>query len=74
MDLRMFENKVPRRIFGHKRGEGVKSPRKLHNEEFHNLYPSASTVRTRRLVGHVAHGKTRNAQKPYENHEGEYYL
>jgi hypothetical protein len=37
--LRNFENRVLRRIFGAKREEDG-SWRKLHNDEFHNLYSS----------------------------------
>jgi hypothetical protein len=33
----MFENRVLRRMFGHKREEVVGSWRRLHNEEVHNL-------------------------------------
>jgi hypothetical protein len=36
--LRMFENRVLRRIFGPKRDRVTGWWRKLHNEEFHNLY------------------------------------
>jgi hypothetical protein len=43
--LRVFENRVLRRIFGPKR-EGVTVEwRKLHNEELHNLYSSPSIIR-----------------------------
>jgi hypothetical protein len=35
--LRMFENRVLRRIFGPKRDEVTGEWRKLHNEELHNL-------------------------------------
>jgi hypothetical protein len=38
--LRMFENKVLRRIFGPKRDEVTGEWRKLHNDELHNLYLS----------------------------------
>jgi hypothetical protein len=34
--LRLFENRVLRRIFGPKRDEVTESWRKLHNEELHN--------------------------------------
>jgi hypothetical protein len=37
--LRVFENRVSRRIFGPKREEDG-SWRKLHNDELHNLYSS----------------------------------
>jgi hypothetical protein len=36
--LRVFENRVFRRIFGPKRDEVIGGWRKLHNEELHNLY------------------------------------
>jgi hypothetical protein len=36
--LRVFENKVLRRILGPKRDEVKGEWRKLHNEELHNLY------------------------------------
>jgi hypothetical protein len=35
--LRVFENKVLRRIFGPKRDEVTGECRKLHNEELHDL-------------------------------------
>jgi len=37
--LRVFENRVLRRIFGPKRDEVTRALRKLHNEEFNYLYP-----------------------------------
>jgi hypothetical protein len=37
--LRVFENRVLRRIFGPKRDEVMGGWRKLHNEELRNLYP-----------------------------------
>jgi hypothetical protein len=40
-----FENRVLRRIFGPKRDEVTGGWRKLHNEELHGLYSSASIVR-----------------------------
>jgi hypothetical protein len=56
--LRVFENRVLRRIFGPKREEDG-SWRKLHNDELHNLYSSPNIVRvikSRRMrwAGHVA--------------------
>jgi hypothetical protein len=42
--LRVFENRVLRRIFGPKRKEDG-SWRKLHNDELHNLYSSPNIVR-----------------------------
>jgi hypothetical protein len=44
-ELRVFENRVLRRIFGPKRDEVAGSWRKLHNVELHNLYSSASIIR-----------------------------
>jgi hypothetical protein len=43
--LRVFENRVLRRIFGPKRDEVTGCWRKLHNEELHGLYSSPSIVR-----------------------------
>jgi hypothetical protein len=57
--LRLFENRVLRRIFGPKR-DGVKGGwRKLYNEELYNLYSSPSIIRIIksrriRLMGHVS--------------------
>jgi hypothetical protein len=57
--LRVFENRVLRRIFGPKRGEVTGGWRKLHNEELHSLYSSPSIIRmfkSRRMrwVGNIA--------------------
>jgi hypothetical protein len=57
--LRVFENRVLRRIFGPKREEDG-SWRKLHNDECHSLYSSLNIVRvikSRRMkwAGHVAY-------------------
>jgi hypothetical protein len=43
--LRVFENRVLRRIFGPKMDEVTGGWRKLHNEEHHNLYSSPSIIR-----------------------------
>jgi hypothetical protein len=56
--LRVFENKVLRRIFGPKREED-ESWRKLHDDELHSLYSSPNIVRViksrkMRWAGHVA--------------------
>jgi hypothetical protein len=42
--LRVFDNRVLRRIFRPKRDEVIGSWRKLHNEELHNLYCSPSII------------------------------
>jgi hypothetical protein len=57
--LRVFENRVLRRIFGPKRDEVTGEWKKLHNEELHILYSSPNIIRkikSRRMmwVGHVA--------------------
>jgi hypothetical protein len=56
--LRVFENRVPRRISRPKRDELTRDGEKLHNEELHNLYSSPSIIRmikSRRMrwAGHV---------------------
>jgi hypothetical protein len=56
--LRVFENRVLRRVFRPKR-EGDRSWRKLYNDELHSLYSSLNIVRvikSRRMrwAGHVA--------------------
>jgi hypothetical protein len=38
--LRVFENRLLRKIFGQKRDEMVGGWRRLHNEELHNFYAS----------------------------------
>jgi hypothetical protein len=43
--LRVFENRVLRRIFGPRRDEVTGGWRRLHNEELHGLYSSTSIVR-----------------------------
>jgi hypothetical protein len=57
--LRVYENRVLRRIFGPKRDEVTGEWRKLHNKELHDLYSSPSIIRiitSRRMrwAGHVA--------------------
>jgi hypothetical protein len=64
--LRVFENRVLRRIFGPKRDGLTGGWKKLHNEELHNLYSSPSIIRVIKLrrmrwAGHVARmGEKRN--------------
>jgi hypothetical protein len=57
--LRVFENRVLRRIFGPKRDEVTEEWRRLHNEEINDLYSSPNIIRvikSRRMrwAGHVA--------------------
>ena len=67
--LRMFENKVLRKIFGANKDEITGEWRKLHNAELHALYSSPNIIRSiisRRLswAGHVARmEKSRNAYR-----------
>jgi hypothetical protein len=55
--LRVFENRVLRRIFGPKRDEVTGGWRKPYNEELHNLYSSPNRmIKSRRMrwLGQVA--------------------
>ncbi|KAJ4443106.1 hypothetical protein ANN_04756 [Periplaneta americana] len=67
--LRVFENKVLRKIFGAKKDKVTGECTKLHNAELHALYSSPDIIRnikSRRLrsAGHVARmGESRNAYR-----------
>jgi hypothetical protein len=57
--LRVFENRVLRRVFGPKRDEVTGEWRRLHNKELNDLYSSPNIIRaikSRRIrwAGHVA--------------------
>jgi hypothetical protein len=43
--LRVFENRVLRRMFGLKRNEVTREWRKLHNKELNELYSSPIIIR-----------------------------
>jgi len=58
--LRVSENRVLRKIFGHKRDKVTGEWRKLHNEELTDLLSSPNIIQVIRLrrmgwAGHVAH-------------------
>jgi hypothetical protein len=68
----VFENALPRRIFGHKRSEMTGGWRKLHNDELHNLYSSPSIIimiKSRRMSfgGHVARMSKRGMENEREH-------
>jgi hypothetical protein len=67
--LRVFENRVLRRIFGPKRDEVTGEWRRLHNKELYALYSSSNIIRVIKLrrmrwAGHVARmGERRGAYR-----------
>jgi hypothetical protein len=66
--LRVFENRVLRRIFGPKRDEVTGEWRKLYNEELRDLYSSSSIIRmikSRKMkwAGHVAQMENSNTYR-----------
>jgi hypothetical protein len=68
--LKVFENRMLRRIFGPKRNEVTGEWRKLHNKELHDLYTSPRIIRiikSRRMrwVGHVARRGRRGTHIDY---------
>jgi hypothetical protein len=56
--LRVFENRLQRRIFGPKKDEVTGERRKLHNEKLIDLYssPNIRMIKSPRMIwaGHVA--------------------
>jgi hypothetical protein len=78
--LKLFNNRVLRRIFGLKRDEVTGGWRKLCNEQLRSVCYSPNRIRmikSRRMraIGHVAHmGKMRNVYKiSVENCKGKSY-
>jgi hypothetical protein len=67
--LRVFKNRVLRRIFGPRRDEVRGDWSKLHKDELHNLYSSPNIIRmikSRRMrwaLGVARMGETRNAYR-----------
>jgi hypothetical protein len=58
--VRVFENRMMRRIFGHKREEVMEGWKQLYSKEHHNLYFSPNIVsmmklRRMRWVWYVVH-------------------
>ena len=47
--MRVFKNRVLRRIIGSKRDKVIVEGRKLHNEELNDLYSSPNFVRVIKL-------------------------
>jgi hypothetical protein len=74
-NLRVFENRVLRRIFGPKRDDVINGWRKLNNDELHNLYSSPNIIRMiksrrTRWAGHVARmGEKGNAYRTFSREE-----
>jgi hypothetical protein len=66
--LRVFENRVLRRILGPKRDEVTGEWRKLHNEELHNLYSSPDKIKENMVGG--ACGKHGRGKKRVESFGG----
>jgi hypothetical protein len=59
IDLRVFENRVLRKIFGPKRAKVTGEWKRLHNEELYDLYSSPNIIwvtksKITELAGHVA--------------------
>jgi len=64
--LRVFENRMLRRIFGPKRDEVTREWIRLHNKGLYNLYSRniIRVIKSRRWAGHVARiGDTRGAYR-----------
>jgi len=67
--LKVFENRVLRRIFGPKREEVAGGWRELHNVELYNLYASPNVItviksRWMRLTGNIA--RTERIRNAYD--------
>jgi len=65
LTLRLFENRVLRRIFGPKRDEGTGEWRKLHEEELNDLYSSPNIV----WVVKIENNEIGGACSPYGGEE-----
>jgi hypothetical protein len=65
----VFENRLPRRVFGPKRDEVTAEWRKLHNEELRDLYPSPSIIRNNQVKENEM-GKSCSTNEREEQHIG----
>jgi hypothetical protein len=68
--LRVFENRVLRRIFGPKRDEATGEWRRLHNEELNDLYSSPNIIlliksRRMRWAGYIARRRRREGHRGF---------
>jgi hypothetical protein len=74
--LRVFENRVLRRIFGPKRDEVRGEWRKLHNKELNDLYCSPNIVRVikSRRMRRAGHVSRMGEERPVQGFGGETWM
>jgi hypothetical protein len=68
--LRVFENRVLRRIFGQKRDEVTGEWRKLHNEEFHMLYSFPKADEVEKIEAGETFGTQRRGEECVQGFDG----
>jgi hypothetical protein len=66
--LRVFENRVLRRIFGPKKNEVTEEWRRLYQEELYTLYFSPNKIRVIKSIGLRSAGHVARMGKRRENH------
>jgi hypothetical protein len=69
--LRVFENRVLRRIFGRKMDEVIEEWRKVHNEELNDLYSSPSILQAIKSRMKLAGNVTRMVERRVQGFGGE---